>query len=634
LVDARAAFASYTKQAQLWIDLKDGVKNPDRIKLKAALDAAENERMQVEIMADAKALLRELELQYRAERAAAGESLDEDQPYDAAEEARKQRQETARQAKYEMKNFAGLRSEDDFAKGSILNKSKTKEGFLNHQVTPIPKSISQFRELPKENSKKAVEIHRNLLGYMGDKQMPFPAMLAQDVLRKGFENKALRDEIYIQLIKQLTNNPRPESVAKGWQLMCMCVGTFPPSMDFEMYLMHYILEKRDKGRGAVVDYAKYCLRTLEAMLSHGENVGFVPDVPEITAYKERPPILASVSLVDGAVLVTDLPITPDTNVGKILEMCANWLALRDPRIDSLGLFVYDLGETEDAGDSGAALPYADLERTPRPLRNDDYMGDVVVQKARQRRKFKFVLKNKIFLPQNNVRGDDPGYERMIYLQCEDEVIIQGNLEMAEEADMVRQASISLAVCFGEDMGADEAGLIDNKVIDFVAPAWRERRSETEWARLLLKHRPSLMPPGDIDVDAWYSDLQAEFVSITQKHPYYGTHWFYVHKMEPAPGAVAPELVANWPKDLLMGFNHVGLHMFTMEKKLLSTFSYGNIYRWGGSSSQFSLIMADTTGTDSFEFVVVTAQAADMAASILDHIHALMRALEAGGAPAN
>jgi len=72
----------------------------------------------------------------------------------------------------------------------------------------------------------------------------------------------------------------------------------------------------------------------------------------------------------------------------------------------------------------------------------------------------------------------------------------------------------------------------------------------------------------------------------------------------------------------------------MEKKLLSTFSYGNIYRWAGSSSQFSLIMADTTGTDSFEFVVVTAQAADMAASILDHIHALMRALEAGGAPAN
>ena len=588
--------------------------------------------MTVEIMAEARIVLRELELKYREEKAAAGESLDDDVPYDAAEEARKIRQETARQAKYEIRNFAGLRSEDDFAKGSILNKSKIREAFLNHQATPIPKSISQFRELAKENSKKAIEIHRNLLGYMGDKQMPFPAMLAQDVLRKGFESKALRDEIYIQLIKQLTNNPRPESVAKGWQLMCMCVGTFPPSLDFEMYLMHYILDKRDKGRGAVVDYAKYCLRTLEAMLSHGENVGFVPDVPEITAYKERPPILASVSLVDGAVLVTDLPITPDTNVGKILEMCANWLALRDPRLDCLGLFVYDLGETDDAGDSQQQLPYYSLERTPRPLRNDDYMGDVVVQKARQRRKFKFVLKNKIFLPANFARGDDPGYERMIYLQSEDEVIIQGHLEMVDEADVVRQASISLAVCFGEDMGVDEAGLIENKVIDFISPAWRDRKKEPEWARAVLAHRTSLMPPADVDVDGWYGDLQAEFVSLAQKNEYYGTHWFYVYKMEPQAGTAVPARVANFPCELVLGFNHVGLHIFTMQKQLLGKFPYGEIYRWGGSSSQFSLIMADESASDSFEFVIITAQAADMAAIILDHIRALMAVVEASAAP--
>ena len=94
--------------------------------------------------------------------------------------------------------------------------------------------------LSKDMSKRAMEIFQNLLGYMGDKQMNFPPMLAQDVLRKGFEIKPLRDEIYCQIIKQLTNNPRPESVAKGWQLLCMCVATFPPSYDFEMYLMHFM----------------------------------------------------------------------------------------------------------------------------------------------------------------------------------------------------------------------------------------------------------------------------------------------------------------------------------------------------------------------------------------------------------
>ena len=53
-------------------------------------------------------------------------------------------------------------------------------------------------------------------------------------------------------------------------------------------------------------------------------------------------------------------------------------------------------------------------------------------------------------------------------------------------------------------------------------------------------------------------------------------------------------------------------------------------RWGGSSSQFSLIIWDTEMKESFEFIVTTAQAADMAAIILDHIRTIM-ALQDGEA---
>ena len=83
-----------------------------------------------------------------------------------------------------------------------MNKTAVRNQHLVHQTNKLPRSISN---LPKDLSKKAIELHQNLLGYMGDKQMPFPAMLAQDLLRKGFENRGLRDEIYCQIIKQLTN---------------------------------------------------------------------------------------------------------------------------------------------------------------------------------------------------------------------------------------------------------------------------------------------------------------------------------------------------------------------------------------------------------------------------------------------
>jgi hypothetical protein len=496
-----------------------------------------------------------------------------------------------------------------------MNKQKVKDAFLTFQPTKILKSLTV---LNVRDSKTALEVFLDLLGYMGDKQMPFPAMLAQDVLRKGSDSKSLRDEIYLQVIKQLSSNPRPESVAKGWQIMCMCVGTFPPSADFEFYLMHYIIEKSEKGRGAVVDYAKYCLRTLEAMLSHsqGETAGFVPQVDEILAYKERPPILATIFLVDGKPIAEDLPITPDVNVGKVLELCTHWLTLTDPRISTLGIFVYDMGEVQDeryANDPLPPQPYSDLQRTPRPLRSEDYMGDIIVQKARQRRMFKFVLKKKIFLPQHVGRGSDQFYERLIYLQAEDDAIIQGSIDIPDAEMVSYLATISMLVAFPE--GSEEAignavsDVVAAGVVDFIAPAWRSQQPPEDWAKMILEHRPSLASQ-PID------DLQDIFLQLVQENPLYGTHWFYVHKVEPPTGALVPEAIQALPRELMLGFNADGMHVFDRSRQCLCTIPYGDIYRWGGSSSQFSLIMADEHTGDSFEFVIITAQAADMAATIL------------------
>ena len=48
----------------------------------------------------------------------------------------------------------------------------------------------------------------------------------------------------------------------------------------------------------------------------------MPSVEEIQAYKKRPPILATISLVDGMVLTEELPVTPDLHSGKVVEICA------------------------------------------------------------------------------------------------------------------------------------------------------------------------------------------------------------------------------------------------------------------------------------------------------------------------
>ena len=96
------------------------------------------------------------------------------------------------------------------------------------------------------------------------------------------------------------------------------------------------------------------------------------------------------------------------------------------------------------------------------------------------------------------------------------------------------------------------------------------------------------------------------------------HWFYVHKVsDNIP------LFSDYPRDLVLGFNYEGMHIFDLAKNSLHTFNYADIFRWGGSSNQFSLILSVDNSEDSFEMTVSTSQAADMAAIILDMIHAIM-----------
>ncbi len=591
--------------------LEAALQSNDRLILRDAVSNAENLNMTTDTFKSCKELLRSLEIAYRDEKNAAGEALEPEpteENYDEAEEARRAKREVAKQPKFEFRHFIGLRSLDDFARGFLLSKNRVKEGMLVFTDQAMPKSLTK---LDSVKNKRALELLLNIQGYMGDKHMPYPAMLAQDVLKTAINDKDMRDEVYCQIIKQITQNSRAESVAKGWQLLCMCVGHFPPSFDMEYYLLHYIITKSEGGRGAVVDYAKYCLRTLEGILSSGD-FGCVPSTEEILAFKERPPILATIYLVDGREVIPDLPITPDLNVGRILTLCSNWLGLTGKGINTLGIFVYDEGPIDASKADNA--PYADLERTPRSLRNEDYMGDVTVLKARQKRNFKFVLKRKLFLPDSLEGGEDAQFDRLTYIQAEDDALTVGNIFVEDVDTVANLAAISMTVQWGDEVAEDVAGLIEQEHLTYIAPDWREECDENEWAERILNYLPSC---AGVDPD----ELQDMFVTTLQKFDTYGMHFFNIKLARDGVGKLS-----GFPRLLMYGFNHVGLTIFDMDREPLTTFAYSEIHRWGGSSSQFSLILADeSVAGGTMELVVITAQAQDIAAVILDHIRALMKA---------
>jgi myosin heavy subunit len=534
------------------------------------------------------------------------------------EEMKRAREERLRKAsapKFHFSKFGRVRSADDFARGILLNKKKVKASQLRWQPGVIPTSILEFAN--KDLIKTATRLHKDILGYCGDKSMSFPATLAQDILQKGIDFPDLVDEIYVQLCKHLTHNPRIESSMRGWQIMCMCVGTFPPSRDFENYLINFIQEQKS-GAGAVGNYARYSLRRLEGIINSGPS-GFVPNVDEISAYKERPPILATIELVDSTPLTEDLPITPDLNIGKVLDICNHFMELTDPRMSYFGIFVEDIVDPDApklAPDSADAPPYAGLPKTPRPLQSENFMGDVVTVKVRQGQPFKFVYKRKVYLKTLDKPSEDSMWERLIFLQAVDEVI-RGNIPTADDEECALLAAQAMAVDLSDEMGGDVDELLEQNVLEYIPLPLRDAHEPADWAAAVLEHR-------DAAVDADPEVTQAKYVKAVRDHPLYGTSFFHVRQNK------FPAHMASFPREVVLALNSEGLHILNEDREPLASFGYADIYRWGGSSTQFSIIIWNPDTQDTDDVSMFTSQAADMASLILDYITAMCVRGAAGG----
>ncbi|TDL22630.1 hypothetical protein BD410DRAFT_828384 [Rickenella mellea] len=100
------------------------------------------------------------------------------------------------------------------------------------------------------------------------------------VLGEGLLHGELRDEIYCQLVKQLTGNPSPESLFRGWQFLCVLLVTFPPSKNFEAYLRTFMQQRTVQTEGRVDVMAKYCLQRLSIIAKKGPR-GKPPTIAEI-----------------------------------------------------------------------------------------------------------------------------------------------------------------------------------------------------------------------------------------------------------------------------------------------------------------------------------------------------------------
>ncbi|CAF1175451.1 unnamed protein product [Rotaria sordida] len=162
-------------------------------------------------------------------------------------------------------------------KRGLFGKRLTQDDLLSWSKEPITKPL--LRTMDKVLKKEAPEIFKLIQTYMGDKKSKQIASLntCLELTTKGWSLPSLRDELYLQLIKQTSYNISAESLQRGWELMAVCLSFFPPSSKFQSLLEKYILLQTngdaDTPEVPISIYANVCQKRLEKILQTGPKKG-------------------------------------------------------------------------------------------------------------------------------------------------------------------------------------------------------------------------------------------------------------------------------------------------------------------------------------------------------------------------
>ncbi|XP_023167898.2 unconventional myosin heavy chain 6 isoform X2 [Drosophila hydei] len=173
-------------------------------------------------------------------------------------------------SRYNILNFAEhfFNAHERLIDGTLIS-TITRKGKKAVDVTPKHEMITFTRtdKIPTshihmydpENISLSCNIFRELSKYMrGEQNAERELQSIQYIIGLGIEREELRDEIFVQCMRQTTNNPNLEWTDRLWLLMCLIIVAFQPSKLLFRYYFSFLKEKLAIFDGKLRQYAQWC----------------------------------------------------------------------------------------------------------------------------------------------------------------------------------------------------------------------------------------------------------------------------------------------------------------------------------------------------------------------------------------
>lgn len=155
-----------------------------------------------------------------------------------------------------------------------------------------------------------------------------PVPIIQGILQTCQDLRALRDEVYCQLIKQTNHVPHPNSPANRahWHLLTCMSCTFLPNRGILRYLKFHLKRIKELFPGTEIEqYAHF----IGESLKRTKTREFVPSQEEIIALLTRQEMTTTVYCHGGG--SCKISINSHTTAGEVVEKLIRGLAMEDSR---------------------------------------------------------------------------------------------------------------------------------------------------------------------------------------------------------------------------------------------------------------------------------------------------------------